>query len=189
METTPEKKSDEAVSAVKAPSSIVKWAIAVGIVIVSNLFIAYLVQALYHAPTYVDFCPQPQVIESIDTKEACLNQGGQWNANIDKGGPMPVAGYCDPEFTCRKGFEAGQSVYNRNVFAVFIVAGLVFLGAATFIVRSGAVALGLSFGGVLAFVIGSVRYWSDMDEYLRVVILGIAFVVLLWLGAKRFRDR
>ena len=50
-----------------------------------------------------------------------------------------------------------------------------------------AVSLGLSLGGVLSFVIGTIGYWSDLSDVLRVVVLGIALVALIYLGIKKVR--
>jgi hypothetical protein len=41
---------------------------------------------------------------------------------------------------------------------------------------------------VLALIIGSIRYWSDMDDILRVALLGIALGSLLGIAWKKFRD-
>ena len=164
-----------------------------GIAIVANLFLTYLVRVMYHEPTFENFCPQKQVNEAIETQEACLNVGGQWNENVStKFAPQPAlsqpAGYCDINFTCQKQFEDVNRVYNRNVFVVFDIAGILFLAGSVFLTGMEAVSLALSFGGVLALVIGATRYWSDMDDILRVVVLGLALAGLVWVAYKKFRQ-
>jgi hypothetical protein len=98
------------------------------------------------------------------------------------------SGYCNQEFTCQQKFEDANKVYNRNVFIVFTVVGIAALAASVFAGAAEAVALGLSFGGVLSLIIGSVRYWSDMEDILRVVILGVALAALIWTAYKKFKD-
>lgn len=175
-------------------SSIIKWALIVGIMIVVNLFITYLVDVIYQSPEFTDFCPESQVNRAIETETACLEIGGQWNENIDAKITTPQvtvpvpAGYCDATYTCSKQYEDVMKVYNRNVFVVFIIAGILLLIGSVFLQGVEAVSLGLSFGGVLALIIGSTRYWSDMDDILRVILLGIALAGLIFVAYKKFKD-
>lgn len=177
----------------KKKSSIIKWALIIGIAIVVNLFITYLVDVIYHAPEFVTFCPDRQVNRAIESEAACLEVGGQWNENINTKDILPqtapaALGYCDVNYTCNKLFEDVLNVYNRNVFVVFVVAGILLLIGSAYLAGSEAVSLGLSFGGVLALVIGSIRYWSDMNDILRVIILGIALAGLIFVAWKQFKD-
>jgi predicted membrane metal-binding protein len=79
-------------------------------------------------------------------------------------------------------------VYNRNVFVTLVILGVLSLVAGFFIRKSASVSLGLSLGGVLALVVASVRYWSDMNDYLRVAVLAVALVILVILGIKKIKD-
>lgn len=171
--------------------SILKWALILSIVVVLNLFFNFAIATVYDNPQYDDFCgaSREQVVVSPSNQNQCVEAGGQWSTNVK---PLPAgepAGWCDVDFTCRQDFEEANSVYNRNVFMVLVVLGLASLLIGTYVVSAGsAVALGLSLGGFLSFVIASMRYWSDMDEYLRVIVLGLALVLLIWLGIKKFKD-
>lgn len=179
----------------KKKPAFVKWALVLGIAIVTNLFISYVVQVLYPEPLYNDFCPESQVNKVIETEKACLEVGGQWNEGSMKevvnqqGVTLPqVSSYCNVYFTCSKQFDDAHALYNRNVFMVFIVAGILLLLGSVFLIGSETVSLALSFGGILALIVGSVRYWSDMDDILRVVILGVALAGLVYVAWKKFRD-
>jgi hypothetical protein len=181
----------------KKKLNIIKWALIVGIAIVVNLFIFYLVDAIYKEPVYTDFCPERQVNKLIESEAACLEIGGQWNENINRGQdvtipeypyPKQAAGYCNPDFTCNKQFEDVMKVYNRNVFVVFVIAGILLLAGSVYLGGAEAVSLGLAFGGVIALIIGSVRYWSDMNDILRVIVLGVALVALVYVAWKKFQD-
>lgn len=187
METSPTTQST------KHHSGVIKWAFIIGIAIVINLFLTYLVRVVYHEPLLENFCLEKQVNEVIETKEACVEIGGQWNENNVKSVPqrgdvLEPNGYCNTTFTCQKQFDDVNKVYNRNVFIVFVVAGIVLLGGSVFLAGAEAVSLGLSFGGVLALIIGSTTYWSDMDDILRVVILGFALAALIFVAWKKFRE-
>ncbi len=172
---------------------ILKWILVVGIVVVLNLFFNFAIKLVYDAPEWDKFCPQEQVTTIPDNQAKCVAQGGAWtdDPNYAKtrvvGEPTPL-GWCDVNFTCQKEFESANEVYNRNVFIVLILAGLASLVIGFFLAQISSVSLGLSLGGVVSFIVGSVRYWSDMDDYLRVIILGLALVALIWLGVKKIRD-
>lgn len=177
------------------------------IVIVLNLFYTFAIRLEYKEPTYEKFCPQQQVNRVINTEKACLDVGGQWSENPiyfqpTDGNGQPIkampssvipgskepAGYCNVNYTCEKNFRDTLAIYNRNVFVILIILGVITLGIGYSVGTSAAVSQGLSLGGVLALIIASIRYWSDMDDLVRVIILAIALVTLIWFGIKKFKD-
>ncbi|MDO8493055.1 MAG: hypothetical protein Q7S19_00720 [bacterium] len=184
-------------------NNIFKWTLALAIVIVLNLFFNFAIKLVYKAPVYENFCKVEQVNVPPDSKDSCLAVGGQWNESAEyypKGQKMVPApfttpageytsvyrGYCNVQFTCSKNYEDTSRVYNRNVFVALVVLGMLSMFAGYYAGENTPVSLGLSMGGVLSFIIGSIRYWSDMDDYLRVIILGLALISLIWLGIKKF---
>lgn len=174
-------------------SSFVKWCLVLAIAIVTNLFIAYATQVLYPEPEYTDFCQEKQVNKPAGDEATCVERGGQWNETVIPDGVKPLTeaelkGYCNEDFTCSKTYEDAYSLYNRNVFVVFVGAGILLLLGSVFLSGSQAASLGLSFGGVFALIIGSIRYWSDMDDILRVILLGVALCALFWVAWKKFQD-
>ena len=68
-----------------------------------------------------------------------------------------------------------------------MILGVASLVAGIFISAT-SVSIGLSLGGVLSLIIGSIRYWSDMDDILRVIMLGVALLALIWVGIKKLKD-
>ena len=170
-----------------------KVALAASIVVVLNLFVNMGVKTFYPAPKYETFCPQD--VRRIYTEEAaCVDAGGQWTDRYKYyAKPAPVAvpmeegpfGWCDADFSCRKVYETANDLYERNVFIILVIAGLISLGVGYAITVADAVASGFVFGGVISFIVGTVRYWSAMHDYLRFVILGIALAVLIWIGYKK----
>lgn len=181
-----------------------KFILVVGIIIVLNLFFNYGVATFYDEPKYDDFCKPELSSKSYNSEDECKNAGGMWSANqtlydkralIESEPTAPLAinqfepkGWCDVQYSCRKDFETANSLYNRNVFIVLIIAGVISIVVGFLVGQSEAVSLGLSFGGILSLIIGSIRYWSDMNDYLRFIILGIALAVLVYIGIKKFRN-
>lgn len=180
----------------KKHPAFVRWAVILAIAIVLNLFLVYAAQVVYPAPLYEQFCKEEQTKQSYSTEETCVANGGQWNGTkpvMEESAPAPVtpgmsAGYCYADFTCNKDFQAKNSVHQRNVFLVFVVIGLLLILGSTFLAGAEVLSAGLSFGGVLALIVGSLAYWSNMDDLLRVAVLGVALAALIFLAWKRFRD-
>lgn len=181
-----------------------KIILVLGIIIVLNLFFNYGVATFYDTPEYDGFCKPDLSSKTYNSEEECKNIGGMWTANqtfydkripAETGPVAPVAinqlepkGWCDVQYSCRKDFEIANSFYNRNVFIVLIIAGIISIVTGFIVGQSEAVSLGLSFGGIVSLIIGTVRYWSDMDDYLRFIILGIALATLIYIGIKKFRN-
>ena len=177
-------------------SKILKWVVIVGIIIVLNLFFNVSINLLYKAPQYNDICKQNQINVAPTSSASCVAIGGQWNEDGSFGKPVPVAvapteamrGYCNTQFTCQKDYESANTVYSRNVFIVLVVLGLISIIAGFFTASFSVVSNGLSFGGILSLTIASIRYWSSMQDYLRVIILGLALAILIWIGIKKLKD-
>ncbi len=169
-----------------------KWALIIGIVVVLNLFFNYAISLFYKEPDYNVYFPQSQVVEPVETKEACLKVGGQWTENPYKDGtPSPIPsgfnngkGYCNPDFTKQQNFNEAQKVYQRNIFLMLVVLGIISFVVGAFLFNE-IVALGLSWGGVLSLLIASMRYWSTADNFIKVLILGFALAVLIWLAMRK----
>lgn len=177
--------------------SIVKWALILGIVIVLNLFFNYTISLLYKAPTFESFCPIEVTSRAYVDKDSCLGALGMWNETTTtvevKTSPVSlttpqITGYCDVTYTCGKFFNDAEKVYNRNVFIILVILGISSLAVGAFVTISSVVSLGFSFGGVVSLFIGSVRYWSDMQDWLRVAVLAAALVALVWIGIKKIKD-
>lgn len=175
-----------------------KWILVAGIAIVANLFLNFSIDAFYPSPEYEKFCPVKQVMEVTLSKDACLAKGGQWSENLYPKdvyraqpvvtAPMEVVGYCNENYTCGMNFETANKAYQRNVFIALVVAGTIFLVGSIFVAFAEAVALGFSIAGILSLIIGTMRYWPNMDDRLRVVVLGFALASLIWVGIKKFKN-
>ena len=101
---------------------------------------------------------------------------------------MPVTGWCNLQYTCSNNFNDATRIYNRNAFIVLVLLGIMAIIASFFVIGTEAVSLGLSLGGVVSTIVGSVQYWSDMDDKLRFGVLLVGFIVLIWLGIKKVRE-
>jgi hypothetical protein len=73
-------------------------------------------------------------------------------------------------------------------FSLMVAAGVVALLIGLIPIGSSIVSSGLSYGGVLALVIAATSYWGEAGNLLKLSISATALLVLLYIGAKRFRD-
>ena len=176
---------------------LIKWAVIVAIVVVLNLFFNYTISLIYKTPTFEGFCPSSITNVTYTDQTMCTKAGGQWNQTTEPvpadgtgmTNPVKVTGYCNATYTCSQQFDNAQNVYNRNVFIILVILGVLAIALGAYLAHfSGAVALGFSFGGVIALITGATRYWSNMQDALRVVVLAIALAALVWVGIKKIKE-
>ncbi len=187
----------------------------IGIAIVLAFFIGYGIDTFYKNPKYEDFCGE-RGFKTYDNQKECEDKGGKWTQFEERAIPIkPVeisqysctksfekedgtfdfncqlttekdTGHCEIDFYCREEYNNARDVYNRNVFVISIILGLIAIIAGTYLNLT-SVSAGIMGGGVLAIIYGSLRYWADMNEYFRFTILAIALGVLVWIGYKKFK--
>jgi hypothetical protein len=178
----------------KKYSSVLKWSLVIGIVIVLNLFFNYLISLVYKAPVFEDFCKTSQVVNVTNTKETCVALGGQWSqyAQVEpKTAPAQLngaTGYCDEQYTCRNSFDSANKIYNRNIFVSLVVIGVILVALSFFLAFNWILSVSTSMGGILSIIIASMRYWSDADNLIRVIILFLALVALIYFAVRKFKN-
>lgn len=177
-------------------SRVLKWSLVAGIVLVLNLFVGYSLSVIYKSPVYENYCKNTQVVQSYTTKTSCLAVGGQWNESatpvsttsgqtVKFTSPEQLS-YCNETYTCSNNYYDAQKSYDRNVFVTLVVIGVLMLLLGFFLRRNDVLSYGFSLGGVLSFIIASVRYWSAADGLIKVIILALALAALLYLAYKKF---
>ena len=87
--------------------------------------------------------------------------------------------------SCNVDYNKGRNIYFRNVFIISGIVGIIaiIIGA---VLQLTSVSAGLFGGGVLTIIYGTTNYWSELADWARFIILGIALVVLIFLGYKGF---
>lgn len=184
--------------------TIQKIALTLSIVIVLNLLFNYAIFAFYTSPNYEGFCGK-ETRQHYDNKNSCEAIGGEWVAYNQGPYPRPIKVapppggegaveelpeyYCDTTKSCRNEYDEARNFYNRNVFIMLVSLGAVSFIAGFFFVSVSAISSGLLFGGLLSIFIGNARYWSSMNEYLRLVVLAVVLASLIWLGYRKLKDK
>ena len=141
--------------------------LSIAIAIILALFVNVGIATFYDSPDYEEcYFPRPVPVD------------GQFE--------QPIKEEQTDSKECRDRNNDLRSVYNRNAFIILVITGTVSLVFGLYLGVS-SVASGFLFGGILNLFIGVTRFWSDMDEYLRFIILGITLVVLIWIGYKKLK--
>ncbi len=172
-------------------NALSKWkklALSLAILIVLNVFFNVGLDTFYPAPEYDAYCPvvaEDKTMATYETGEACNEAGGSWVEPAGK----DVGGYCDFYGDCYKAYDDAMQPYNRTAFIILTVLGVgTLLGGLMATTLPMAVANGLLYGGVLSILIGTMRYWSYMDDYFRFIVSGVALVLLIAVGVKKLKD-
>ncbi len=160
--------------------------LAIAIAIILVLFIGYGINVIYAPPERTDYCKEEY--KDIQTKEGCEQEGGKWTY-YQEDGVKPVegnrTGWCNQFYECEKEYDAVRDIYERNVFIISLVIGIIAIIVGGVVLASESVGAGILGGGVLIAIYGTLRYWGDMSKYIRIIILGIVLFVLIWIGYKK----
>jgi hypothetical protein len=179
----------------KKHPKFVRWALMLGIVVILNIFFTVLVSLALPAPDISAYCPYATSNAPAPANAAdCSTENGVWTET--DAAPQPAtatapavpSGYCDLYANCQPVYLAAASQHDLYAFIFMIGLGVVALLAGFFPIGSSIVSSGLSYGGVVALVIGSAEYWGSAGKWLQFAIAFIGLLALLYIGWKRFQD-
>ncbi|MEK6933190.1 MAG: hypothetical protein AABW56_05375 [Nanoarchaeota archaeon] len=88
---------------------------------------------------------------------------------------------------CYDEFQPRDNLYKRNVFIILTIIGGLTIIIGLLVKNLHALSFGLMLGGLVNIVYGVIRYWSQMNEYLRFIILGILLFMLIWVSYKKLK--
>src|SRR3989344_784097 len=171
-------------------SRLKRTILGISIAIILALFIGYGINTFYKPPKYEDFCKEQIRKQIITSEEGCIAVGGQWSVYPEKiisENKTVIQGFCDPNYTCNKEYTSVREIYNRNVFIISVIAGLICVIVGGIVLKLESVSSGIMGGGVLSIIYGTVRYWGELADAGRFTILGIVLAVLIWIGYRKFK--
>ncbi len=160
-----------------------------------SLFVIVLgIEAFYTSPKYEDFCefdrPEPYLVTPeksnlcsyIETKQEydCSISKGIPRYDFDKEGCRKFK-ECD---YCNKNFEDAKKPYNRTVFIIHILAGVILILIGIYI-KLEFVGTGFIYGGILNLLVGVIRYFSDMSPIIRFITVLIALIIVVYVAFKK----
>jgi hypothetical protein len=178
-------------------------AMTIALAVLGALFVGLLVDALYEAPKYEDFCGKGQYtqpfpmkpipaghicsyvpsLEERETIDTCYQDEGQPEFNYDEYGCQSTFKECN---YCNKYYTEENNKYNRNIFFIVAPIGVLFVIVGLFLSFE-VVGTGLMFSGILLVAYATTRYFSDMSKLLRVVVIFIELVLLILISIKKLK--
>ena len=148
----------------------------------------------YTEPKYEDFCnysyyqypEKTRIINCTEKPEVVIKTQDCYNK---RGNAIPVydENGCQKNITCdycQKEYDKADEKYSRGLFLISIIFGVFVIAISALLVSVNSVSSGLMFGSLMFIIYGSARYWRFMNDWLRFIILGIALVVLIYVGYK-----
>jgi len=180
-------------------SGIKTTILGVGIAIILALFVGYGIATFYPGPKYEDYCvdrfAEPirfTQISECETaiqanqpfEEDCWNQKGQVRYKLDNGS-CRLAIECD---LCSKEYRDQREGYDKIVFIITAIIGIIALFLGGVVLHLESVSSGIMGGGVLTIIYGTLRYWGNLPDIGRFLILGLVLMVLIWMGYKKFKS-
>ena len=156
----------------------------IGIIIVFALALGYGIEAFYPSPDYEDYCGDVRPVEIIQNAQACEDAGGQWVPYIDEPAKNGIGGYCNPDYTCSKDYEASLDGYSWWVFLICMIVGIIALIIGYSILSIEPVGSALMSSGIWSFFYGGIINWRNFGEIWRFVLLFLVLVILIWFAWK-----
>jgi small-conductance mechanosensitive channel len=154
------------------------------IAVVFVMFCAYGTNLLYKSPNYENYCRIPNT--PVENQTLCDEYNGTWIpqetlCKMDQ--PCPQ-GYCDYYTKCQPSWQKAEKAYSQNLFIISIVVALIVIAIAAFLISVSSVSGGLMFGSLMYLIYGTARYWGYMEDWGRFIILGVALIVLIYIGYR-----
>lgn len=171
----------------------------IGIVIVFMFLLHNGIRAFYKpSPQYEDFCknnyigpvsakalPEGQTCQYSaglrEAEQSCYNGKGQPVYEYDEYGCNIRVRECD---YCQKDFNSAKQEYNKIVFVIALIIGIVVLliGYAKLSIEP--VGSALMASGIGAIIYGTIINWQNLGNMWRFLLLLIAFILLIWIALK-----
>lgn len=168
-------------------SKLKRNVLTISITIIFALFIGFGIETFYESPDYDDYCDVAKEQLEVSSEDECKLLNGTWNAY-----PKMVegnrTGYCDLYENCRNKWDEVNESYNKNIFIITFIIGLIALVLGSYFVGVESVGSGIMGGGTLTIIYGTIRYWSDLNDLMRFIILGIVLFILIWIGYKKIKE-
>lgn len=150
-----------------SPTKIKTIILSVAIAIIFFAFVAYLIQAIYPSPQYSDFCEIERTLTPPDK-----NTTQETQEDYSK---------------CSKEYELVRDQYNFVVFIVAVISGLIAIVVGIVLLLP-SVSSGLMVGGTFLMIYGTARYWSNLSNWIRTLILAIVLAILIFLAYKKLKN-
>lgn len=185
-------------SAMGAISKLKKTILGIAIAIVLAFFLGYAVNTFYEEPDSNEFCEDIDLrieVESCEDYELPMENREPYPVpvkecscyEVDKEGNKKCEA-TNPEYQqCMEQYSDVRENHGRFSFILLTILGLASILIGGLVLKVEAVSSGIMGGGVLTLIYASLRYWGSIQDYARLIILGVTLGILVWIGYKKFK--
>jgi len=139
------------------------------IAVVFLMFSVYGTKLIYNVPDYSDYCGK-------DKEPAILIDGNRTAEKIKE---------IENEFrVCQEQFDEAREKYSKNLFIISLVFSLIIIIISALYIHVENVSGGLMLGALFFIIYGTGSYWRYMEDLLRFIVLGVALIVLIFVGFR-----
>lgn len=170
----------------------------IGIFIVFMFVLHNGIRAFYPAPEYNNFCngtmfdSYPQKIMTYDAnctfsedinaqEQQCSSNSGQPVYNYSTQGCIVGIKECN---YCQKNFDDATKAYNKIVFIIALIIGIVVLILGYGVLSIEPVGSALMASGIGAIVYGTIVNWENLGNLGRFLLLLLSLVILIWIAIR-----
>jgi len=145
-----------------------KFALGFGIAIILPMMIHYGVSTFSPCPKYADYYGYQNFYQANN------NESTEQRAKIQKENQKRADNY-----------RNAQKEFETHLFFVAVPMGIIAIIMGAFSPIQ-AIGTGLMFGGIFTLVDGYASYWTELQDWMRFVSLLMAFIVLIYIGYRKF---
>lgn len=116
-----------------------------------------------------------------EQEQQCSIQGGQVLYDYTEAGCIASVKECN---FCQTDYNEAMEKYNRNVFVIAIIIGLIVLIVGYTVLSVEPVGSALMGSGIGAIVYGTIRNWSNLGNLGRFLLLLLALALLVWIALR-----
>jgi hypothetical protein len=172
----------------------------IGIFIVFMFLLHNGIRAFYKAPIYDDFCKSGDLMPYYPDKaipaiagnctytlqirnqeQICYNNQGQPIYNYDDYGCTISVKECN---YCNKYYTDAMDNYNRGVFVIALIIGIIVLLIGYLILSVEPVGSSLMASGIGAIIYGTMSNWENLGNLGRFLLLLLALFLLIWIALR-----
>jgi len=176
-----------------------KVMLAIGLGVLSALFVGFLIEAIYEGPEYDDFCKYDRYEVPVPTSKVdicdftydpalqknCAEEKGRIRYEYDENGCVSKE-ICD---YCQRDYQNERERYNKNLFLITAPIGLFLIILGLYLPTIfDAMAGGSLFGGILTMCQITARVFGDLGKWTRVILLGLELAIVVWIGVRKVQD-
>lgn len=152
--------------------------LSLGIAVLTVFFFAYALEVFYPEPKIdcYDRATVPKMVNVVDVnnmtpaeKIAWENEQEIWNQEMK---------------ACEDAYDLVRDKYGFVAFLVLAIIAIIIIIVSVAYVGLESVGTGLLGGGIIQLIYGTARFWGEINQIIRLLLMAAGLGILIWLGIK-----